>query len=248
MGTKNIGQLSKELAAPVIMQNRDEKEQKNLKNVSSRTQAQLNETFQKVQEVVSNKEAFMHKLNNETREISKHMPDTAQAIKNKAVAAVNFLETKLPKKGLEYSLKIKSRPSDYEVTKFNKFWEAVDNPMVVFDSLKKGVVHPEHIEVMKNVYPKMYQDTFQYITENITELQKEMPYSKRLALSQFFGVPLDPSSDSSMLLKLQGQVTPQAQQQLVNKMQQSSSSKPMKLDHVDLKSKMSSMERLAKRG
>jgi hypothetical protein len=247
MGTKNMGQLSKELSLPVIMQNRDEKEQKKLKSVSQRTQAELNSTFQKVQEIVSNKEAFMHKLNSETAEISKHMPETAQAIKNKAVAAVDFLGSKLPKKGLEYSLKIKSRPSDYEVTKFNKYWEAVDNPMVVFDSLKKGVVHPEHVEVMKQVYPKMYQDTFQYITENITELQKEMPYAKRLALSQFFGVPLDPSSDSSMLLRLQSQVTPQVQEQMNAGLQQAEV-KPMKLDKIDLKSKMSNMERLAKRG
>ncbi len=244
-GTKNLGQLGSEMIKPVLIQNQDKKEVKKKKNISSYSFNDSTKLIDKFNEISTNVASFEKKINFELEEMSKYAPEQAQALKVKSGQALGFLQSKMPKRdGLEFSMKIKNRPSDYELRKFMKYWEAVDNPLVIFDSMEKGMVMPEHVETLKTVYPKMYEETLNLITQNLNELQTELPYEKRVALSQFFDVPLDPSFEPSLLLKLQKSYTPEEKQETLNKM---TAGQQANVKDIDLSAKKSAAERIATR-
>ena len=127
----------------------------------------------------------------------------------------------------------------------------MDNPLVVFDSLEKGIVMPEQVEVLKTIYPKMYSETLSLITENMAQLQSELPYKKRAALSQFFGVALDPSFQPETMITLQSQFTPEKKEemkQVMNQSQPLNQNQAANFKNINLDAKKSQSERIATRG
>jgi hypothetical protein len=60
---------------------------------------------------------------------------------------------------------------------------------------------------MKTVYPEMHADITNQIVAKLPELRQQLPYQRRLALSMFSGVPVDPAMDPRILSSLQGNFT-----------------------------------------
>lgn len=248
-GVKTTGQLAGERILPIVIQNRDEKKKKEIKKVSKQTFSDAKKNYDKFKEIVSNKDAFMKQSMMETEELAKYLPEHAEALIAKASNAIDFLGEKLPKTdSIEYSLKIKTRPSDYELSKFNKYWEAVDSPIVVFDSLEKGMVIPEQVEVLKKVYPKMFEETLGYLVENQVQLQEELPYQKRLALSQFFNLALDPSMKPENVIAYQQNLSPESLQGMQEKMTSNETTfRPQQAKNINIKKSMGAAESISMR-
>jgi len=183
---------------------KDTKEQKEIKAVSKTPKEVSYNRIKEIQNVVNNDSYLSEKMNAEISSIEKVAPKIAQAMKTKAITASKFLASKLPEiENTENSLKLKKRPSDFELSKFNKYWEAVDNPQKVFANLAKGIVFPEHSETIKSVYPEMYKEALSSVVSNLSTLKEELPYKKRLAISKFFDIPLDPSMSPQNIMAYQ---------------------------------------------
>lgn len=96
------------------------------------------------------------------------------------------------------------QPSDMEMRAFARYVSAVEDPAGVFERVAGGTVTPEDGQALREVYPEMFADFQQKVFAQMATLQKTLPYQKRLALSIFSGVPVDPSMSPRVLSVLQG--------------------------------------------
>jgi hypothetical protein len=134
-------------------------------------------------------------------------PIAADRLETIAARRLEFLASKIPRRpdlaGMQTGPD-RWQPSDMEMRAFARYVAAVEDPMGVVERLADGSITPEDAETMRTVYPEMYADIQRQIVEQLGELRAQLPYQRRLALSIFSGVPVDPSLDPRVLAVLQG--------------------------------------------
>lgn len=104
----------------------------------------------------------------------------------------------------------KWQPSDMQMRADARFIAAVEDPMGVVERLATGQVTTEDRDAMKQVYPEMYADIQAQIMAQLPTLQKTLPYHRRLALSLFSGMPVDPAMHPRIIEVLQASFTDEA--------------------------------------
>ena len=176
--------------------------------------------YDEVAQAVSNPEALSDRIGKNLQGLGSVAPKTTQALTTSAIRATQFLYAKAPKDpNAAYALNPalrKWRPSDAEISKWERYVAAVDHPMSVLHDLKHNVVTLEGVETLKSVYPKLYQEAVGTLVDHLSELKHELPYKKRLTLSTFMGVPIDAATDPKFIAKMQalhGEAAAQAQGQ-----------------------------------
>jgi hypothetical protein len=133
-------------------------------------------------------------------------PVLADRIETNKARAIAFLASKLPKKPDIAGMSIGPdtwKPSDMEMRTFARFVHAVEDPHGVLERLSSGTVSPEDAEAVRSVYPEMHADITQQIIAEVSALKKPLPYQRRLALTIFTGVAVDPALDPRVLNVLQ---------------------------------------------
>ena len=134
-------------------------------------------------------------------------PLLADRIESQKALAVEFLASKLPRRPNVDGIPIgpdKWQPSDMEMRTWARYVAAVEDPQGVVERLAAGSVTPEDCEAMRAVYPEMHSDITRSIVEQLGTLRQSLPYQRRLALSMFSGVAVDPALDPKVLRILQG--------------------------------------------
>jgi hypothetical protein len=96
------------------------------------------------------------------------------------------------------------QPSDIEMRTWARRVAGVEDPHGIVERLASGEVTPEDAETMRAVYPEMYADIQHQIMSQLGELRAKLPFQRRLAMSIFSGVPVDPCLDPRVLAALQG--------------------------------------------
>jgi hypothetical protein len=142
--------------------------------------------------------------------IAQMSPVLADRLETLAARKMEFLSKKVPRKPEIGGIPTgpdRWQPSDLEMRSFARTMAAVEDPHGVIERLAHGTVSPEDAEAMREVYPEMLSDVTQQILERLPELQKSLPYERRLALSVFTGVPVDPAMDPRILRVLQASFT-----------------------------------------
>jgi hypothetical protein len=94
-----------------------------------------------------------------------------------------------------------------EMRKTARYMAAIEDPIGIVERLSNGAITPEDAEVMREVYPEMYADIQQQIMAKLPTLQKTLPHQRRLALSIFSGLPVDPAMHPRILETLQASFT-----------------------------------------
>lgn len=137
--------------------------------------------------------------------LSPHAPETAQALIETQLRAVAFLHEKMPKDPDSQPSPFSPRwqPSDSEISTFERYADAVQNPLGVLDDLEAGTVTQEQVETLQAVYPSIYEELKAQLIERAAQLQGTLPYRDRLQLSLLFDVALDPSLDPSFVSAVQ---------------------------------------------
>jgi hypothetical protein len=128
----------------------------------------------------------------------------ADALETVAARKVEFLAGKLPKQPFAGFGPSNWRPSDFEIAQFSRYVAAVEDPASVIERVADGSLTPEDAEALRSVYPELYADMQRQLIEKLPELREQLPYQRRLMLSIFFGVPVDPAMSPDVLAVLQG--------------------------------------------
>jgi hypothetical protein len=136
-------------------------------------------------------------------------PMVADDVRSKGVVAVQFLQSKLPAQ-YQYNALVPGAEeplvSDYEMNKFLRYVEAVQDPTATFDHLAAGTLSPEHVEVLQNVYPRIYAAITQETMSQLVDMQEKgdpMPYGGRIQLGTLLNIDSDPSLQGEYMASVQ---------------------------------------------
>lgn len=136
-------------------------------------------------------------------------PKTAAAVGDVATRALTFLATRAPKdrsvvNGAQPRTESRE-PSRQETMRFSRYVEAIDDPLIVVKGLRNGNVTREHVEAVREVYPRLYAVMQGRLAEEVAKLPKALPYPTRVALSVLFDTPLDASMRPDIIAGIQSQ-------------------------------------------
>lgn len=134
-------------------------------------------------------------------------PILADKIETTAARRIEYLSSQLPRRPDTGAVQIgpdRWQPSDLEMRAFARKVAAAEDPAGVEKRLVDGTLSPEDVEAYHAVYPERAEHLKQQIMEQLPMLQHSLPYARRLALSMFSGVPVDPSMHPAVLAVLQG--------------------------------------------
>lgn len=106
------------------------------------------------------------------------------------------------------------QPSDMEMRGWARFAHAVEDPAGVVERLAAGTITPEDADAMREVYPELYSQIQTQILAKLPTLRATLPYQRRLALSIFSGIPVDPSMDPKVLSVLQQSFAEESEPQM----------------------------------
>lgn len=141
-------------------------------------------------------------------------PKTAAAYQAAASNAMQFMASKLPPQIRQPDplRPDKTQPlSKQDAAKLLRYAEAIQDPMSVMDQIAHGRVTREGVEVLRDVYPKLY---LQLQQQTIARVQDEMrrghsmDYSTRVRIGVLVGAPTDPSLRPDSMRALQANVKP----------------------------------------
>lgn len=143
----------------------------------------------------------------ETANIADGAPLAAQQSQMILADAVQFLFSKLPKDnrntGVLTSLARPWEPSSIELSKFEKYVRAIENPLTLLDDLESGTVSREAVEAVKTVYPNLYERIQEKTIDEITKNPDSVTYEKRLNLGILLELPTDAALNPSNIRGLQ---------------------------------------------
>lgn len=121
--------------------------------------------------------------------ISAVAPSTTQSYLATYNRAVDFLQTKFPTIG-EDDLN-NFEPTNLEKIKFNKYMQYVEDPSLVMKEIAGGTIPADGVEVLKNVYPSMFNVIRSQMQNEIMNMNpKEIPLNKKNEISRMFGLEL----------------------------------------------------------
>ena len=107
-----------------------------------------------------------------------------------AVNAMSYLDSKTPKDPgahLPPALRQPWEPSAEALDKWSRYREAIEEPEKVIKNMARGYIAPEQVEALQAVYPAIYANLQQKITERLMTYEKPLNFQQRLALSAFMG-------------------------------------------------------------
>lgn len=119
---------------------------------------------------------------------------------------LNFLAAKLPKNpgiGSRVQDWEDYRPAAYEQMRFARYVAATEDPLSVLKSLETGTITPEEVEALEVVYPELFNYTVATIIQYLPQLQRDLPYDKKVQLSILFKVPIDSSTRPEFVKSMQ---------------------------------------------
>jgi hypothetical protein len=118
-----------------------------------------------------------------------------------------FLDSKAPKRPQVPTLLRGDgtwRPGKSELQRFGRYVDAAENPAGVLEQLAStGTVSIEAAETLRTVYPTLYREAQLQLLQRAPDIQETLPYSRRVALSVMFQIPVDGTMDPSYLQFLQ---------------------------------------------
>jgi hypothetical protein len=138
-------------------------------------------------------QSMMDALTRQTEGLDEHAPNTAKAMQAASARGVAFLQSKLPKPPNNGLLGPEWVPSQDQVSKFNRYYLAVDNPTAILKQAAAGTLTPEAVEAVRTVYPQLFARMTQSVMEKLTSTRGPVPYQSRLMLSMLLGTDLDGS-------------------------------------------------------
>jgi len=153
-----------------------------------------------ITELSSNPDMLLEKITRKTIHLQDHIPNIANIATERAVSGLNFLNSKLPKpasnaNGFSKFTKREFEPSELQLAKFERYLQAVENPMSVLDDLESGTLTREAAEAVQTVYPKLFSEIQNQTLEQLENNEEPISYAKRVQMS----ILLDINTDSSML-------------------------------------------------
>lgn len=154
-----------------------------------------------------------------------------------AGAALNHFNTIRPVQSKQRPLDELTPVDKRDESVYNRHLDIAQNPMMVVQHAKDGMLVPSDVMTLKALYPELHKEISQKAMEAlITAKTKnmEIPYKQKQALSLLFGEPLDSTmTQSSMQAIIRSAGPQQAQQQQKSKPKKASGTELKQINRVN---------------
>lgn len=144
-------------------------------------------------------------LINRLSSMTKSAPKSAAKAHETFLRSIKFLDSKIPKKFETSPLRVHKprKVSSLEMSKFERYLQAVDAPLTVFQDMKAGTLTREHVEALQAVYPSIYARLQESSMDYIAKQGQDLSYQKRLILGTLLNIPADASLEPQNIAGLQ---------------------------------------------
>lgn len=158
-----------------------------------------------------------------------YLPAHGQEIGAVSARAVNYLNSIRPSTKQPSPLDKPIKPTPEQSEAYHRQLDIAEQPLRVLQRIKDGSLVPQDLVTLKTIYPALYQNLTSQImvhmNDHLTD-EEPIPYHTKMALSMFFGSPLDSTMTPSALQSTQFMAPQQqAQQQHAEGMKQKGSMK-----------------------
>lgn len=152
-------------------------------------------------------------ISNHIDGITEHLPNISQGISNTIYNSIGYLASKIPKPVSTLPLSGEWVPSIAQKQKFERHYEAVDNPVDILNKIKDGSLTMDHMEALQAAHPALLKEMRQQLSNQASPaVAKNLPKQIKQGLSMFLGQPL---SDSDLLsVRMANQAVFQGNQQM----------------------------------
>jgi hypothetical protein len=146
-----------------------------------------------VQRLAGDPEAMHRTLMDATSHIDAHAPNTSQAMSIVSARALSFLASKVPQAPNRGLWGQKWTPSQAEIAKFGRYYEAANNPLAILKQAAAGTLTPEAIEAVSTIYPQLMDQIRSSALSRAASHTTPPPYRARQALGMLLGQDVDGS-------------------------------------------------------
>ena len=154
----------------------------------------------RVANFVADPAGAIDRMEQATASIYPTAPGVTGSMYNTATRAMTFLDSKIPRSPVPTKpLSPQWIPSKAEIGVFNRYYDVVEDPLVILKQVKQGTLTSESLEALTVVYPKLYQSMREEFVERIAETNGKIPYQTKMMLSMFMGEDLDDSTTSEAI-------------------------------------------------
>lgn len=166
--------------------------------------------LEKAQYYASNPGALAEDMRSRTLNIEDTAPSLAGLAAQRAGEAAAFLASKAPQRW-EDPLGRVSLVNPHEQAKFDRYADAVLDPLSVLGHLENGTFTLEHAEALRTVYPAMYADIQRRVMEAMIAAP-DIPFQSRIQAGILFESPTDASMRPEMIAATQAAIAGPTQQ------------------------------------
>lgn len=164
---------------------------------------------QNLETLETNPELMVKKSIVATKRLENAAPNIAQNVNMIFNRALGFLKEKVPAPitapGTLTLIKKEYKPSTSEISKFERYLHAIENPLEALEQMESGRLSREAVEAIKTVYPEMYAEIQEKAMASIAENPEKYDYNKRLQIGVLLDIPADSSLLPQNILELQKQ-------------------------------------------
>lgn len=139
-----------------------------------------------------NHEDVMKRMGN----LASEMPSTAAALVGKLSAQHDYLAANLPtgvvaaQDPLQPNRQPMATPT--EIARFARIKRVVDRPLSILDDMETGVVSPESVRALRDVWPGLYGQIRTTLFQELSKRTTRMPYAKRAVIGAMFDIQANP--------------------------------------------------------
>lgn len=175
-----------------------------------------------VQKYNADPEAFVEHLTEQTEALHQVAPGTASSAQATIARANAFLITKIPTGGQSGPLSTPYAPSAAEISSFQRYYDALQNPVGILYQANQGTLTPEAVEAVKTVMPNLMQEIQSHIIEEMSKKGHDLfklPMQKKLGLSLLMGGDMMNATKQENLALNQASLASPGAQQAMNAME-----------------------------
>ena len=169
-------------------------------------QQQLDRLSEKVSMLAGNPEMAQQKVNDLIKPFIADHPEMALQAQQLSQAKIAYLNNMLHSQNTQadtpFQKKKQVKWTSPQIHDIKEQLAAIDNPYVILNSLKTGIVNSKQVAAVQATSPAIYEEIKQTINKEAYTGKAKLNYQQRIAVSTITGQPMDPTLNNVSQLQM----------------------------------------------
>ena len=143
-----------------------------------------------ISSLVADPTMMVVRLSENLGELPDAAPNTSFHIGQTVNRAIQYASLKIPRSPMEgmWMTAEQPEPSNEQMAAFRNVMRAIEDPLVLGDQLANGLIIPETLDTVKNVYPFIYEQMKSELLKQVTSSPVPINFHQQALVSKFVGV------------------------------------------------------------